>query len=272
MDWLLGKNTNPNKYEIEIAQSIDSYCANDKDVYYLTRRVNDLQLRVEALEKTIEKINSTEYCESKLEVLDKYNLTAVKCGETTYHNHLTSPITGESMILGITPANEETPTTQNGNSHEETESNNGNTDGQTQENGHSENVLMSSQNGHENEQSVVDDKKTIKMAINLPINDLTKDFIMKATVFLSSFTIFTMFLRITLPLQQGMFYVVSTKVKSKFIRKNNNPGSFKPLPVGLGQFKNRRHSKFYLYTFDQNGFCFYFGRILLFHIQVVVPL
>ena len=184
MDWLLGKNTDPSKDEIEVAQSIDSYCASDKDVNYLMRRVSDLQLRVEALEITIEKMNSTEYCQSKIEILEKYDLAAVKCGETTYHNHLVSPITGESMILGITPANEETQTTTT--TIQQTENNEPSID---------ENVLMSGQSINTNGQSTQNNiNKVIMSGLSLQVPKPIEDFIMNAAVLMSAFTITTAFL------------------------------------------------------------------------------
>jgi len=203
MDWLLGLRNSATEDQKNIGTDLDRYFASDRDVYYLLRRVNDLQLRVEALENTIEEINETAYCQGKLEVLEKYGLPAVKCGETTYRNHIESPITGESMILGITPANEE-PTT-NGNGLEEP----------VQEDGYSESVLMSSENGN-NEQ--VDDGKVITMGISQVIDP--KEFIMRATVFLSTFTITAILLRIGLPMYQGIMYNFSMKIKSKFGKKD----------------------------------------------------
>ena len=202
MDWLTGKNKNPTDDETDIANSIDSYCASDKDVYYLVRRINDLQLRVEALENTMEQINETAYCQGKLEVLETYGLAAVKCGDTTYHNHIESPITGESMILGITP--------DNGGST-------GNNGGeQIPEDGYSESVLMSP--SIEDNEQPVDDGKVITMGISQIID--TKDFLTKTTVFLSTFTITAILLRIGLPMYQGIMYNFSMKIKSKFGKRN----------------------------------------------------
>lgn len=208
MDWLLGKNTDPTKDEIEIAQSIDSYCASDKDVNYLMRRVSDLQLRVEALEITIEKMNSTEYCQSKIEILEKYDLAAVKCGETTYHNHLVSPITGESMILGITPANEETQTTT--------------TVEQTEDSGteFDENALMSGQSYNTNGQSTQNNiNKVIMSGLSLQVPKPIEDFIMNAAVLMSAFTITTAFLGIAWPSLKGHNLFKTSAKKTSYMKK-----------------------------------------------------
>jgi hypothetical protein len=106
VNWLLGKNPYPEDYEVQVAKSLDSYFASDKDTYYLLTRVNDLQLRVEALENSMDKIAAEEYCRGKLEVLVKYGLNGVKCGDTMYSNHQISPVTGEDVIIGITPVND----------------------------------------------------------------------------------------------------------------------------------------------------------------------
>jgi len=72
----------------DLAIILDSYFASDKDVWTLSNKVKQLELRIEALERTIEKTSSEEYCESKITMMKIYNLTSVKCGEnsTTYWN------------------------------------------------------------------------------------------------------------------------------------------------------------------------------------------
>jgi len=109
VNWLLGNNPFAENHEKEIGVSLDNYFASDSDVRYLMLRINDLQLRVEALEHAIEEVAAEEHCEGKLKVLAKYGLKGVKCGDTTYLNHFKSPITGEDIIYGITPVNGETP-------------------------------------------------------------------------------------------------------------------------------------------------------------------
>ena len=106
IDWLLGKNSHPSDTEKRIATNLDSYFASDRDTYYLLLRIRDLEFRVESLENAMNEIAADEYCRGKLEVLVKYNLTGVSCGNTYYHNHMKSS-NGEDIIIGITPANEE---------------------------------------------------------------------------------------------------------------------------------------------------------------------
>jgi len=110
INWLLGKNKDPYESEVRIGSSLDKYFASDKDVYYLFLRLRDLEYRVEALENTMDKTTSEAYCQGKLEVLTKYNLTGVSCGETFYHNHFKDP-TGKDIILGITPLEDGTDAT-----------------------------------------------------------------------------------------------------------------------------------------------------------------
>lgn len=106
IEWLLGIETSPSEEEVEIATSLDSYFASDKDASYLLRRVNDLTFRVEALENAMDDIASEAYCRGKQKVMLDYNLEGVRCDDTTWFNHQLSP-TGEEMLIGITPVNGE---------------------------------------------------------------------------------------------------------------------------------------------------------------------
>jgi len=103
VDWLLGINSLASKNEEIIGRKLDSYFASDKDVYYLNMKVNELELRLEALERTMEGIASDAYCQGKLGLMLDYNMRWVRCGDTQYHNHLTDPATGEEIVIGITP-------------------------------------------------------------------------------------------------------------------------------------------------------------------------
>lgn len=103
VDWLLGNNELPSKNEVTVARKLDSYFASDKDVYYLNNKMSELQLRLEALERTIQKTQADAYCQGKLDMMKDYNMEWVKCGDTTYHNHLKDPVTGEDMVVTITP-------------------------------------------------------------------------------------------------------------------------------------------------------------------------
>jgi len=78
---------------------------NDLSKVFVTRseyqqqetNLNYLLLRVRALEHTVEKINETAYCQGKIETMLEYNLTSVKCGNTTYFN---DPKLG---VYGVSP-------------------------------------------------------------------------------------------------------------------------------------------------------------------------
>ena len=104
IDWLFGRNPAPVKEEVDIGNSLDSYFASDKDLLYVLRRVNDLTLRVEALENSMDEVASEAYCRGKLKVMMDYGLDGVRCDDTTYFNHMYTP-TGEDLVIGITPVN-----------------------------------------------------------------------------------------------------------------------------------------------------------------------
>jgi len=104
IDWLFGRSSAPTQAEVEIGRNLDSYFASDADAYYLLRRINDLQFRVEALEYSMDEIASEAYCRGKLQVMMDYGLEGVRCDDTTFFNHQLSP-TGEEMVIGITPVN-----------------------------------------------------------------------------------------------------------------------------------------------------------------------
>ena len=86
--WLNGNGNSVYAKAKELAMILDSYFASDKDVWIMTNKIKQLELRIEALERTIEETNPEEYCNSKLDMMKLYNLTSVKCGEnsTTYWN------------------------------------------------------------------------------------------------------------------------------------------------------------------------------------------
>lgn len=60
-----------------------------------------LTMRIEALENTLMQTRAEAYCQGKIEVMKKYNLTRVTCGNTTYYPP--KIIGNQSMIIGITP-------------------------------------------------------------------------------------------------------------------------------------------------------------------------
>lgn len=62
----------------------------------LVQKVNILNLRVTALERTLEAINTTAYCNGRMSAMQEFNATSVTCGAATYYNtHM--------GIIGIEP-------------------------------------------------------------------------------------------------------------------------------------------------------------------------
>ena len=220
IEWLLGLNLSPLKEEVEIGRSLDRYFASDRDTSYLLKRLNELTLRVEALENTMNEVASEAYCRGKLKVMLDYDLQGVKCNETTYFNHQYSP-TGEEMIIGITPVDgeeekpkipEEIPIEDN-----ETEVN--------------ESVLLSEQGSSTETQTTtttIDIKKIIHLGLNLPVPKPIEDFIMNAAILMSSFTITTTFLGLGWPAIKGhVLFRTGTKKRTNHIKTKNTRRSLK---------------------------------------------
>lgn len=88
VDWLKGGGDTVYTKAKDIGMVLDSYFASDKDVWFLSNKINQLELRIEALERTVEKTSSEEYCQSKIAMMKDYNMTSVKCGtnSTVYWN------------------------------------------------------------------------------------------------------------------------------------------------------------------------------------------
>jgi hypothetical protein len=86
--WLMGSGNTIYAQSKDIAMTLDSYFANKNDVWTLNNKINQLQLRVEALERTTENVSAEAYCQAKLDMMKEYNLTGVKCGtnSTMYWN------------------------------------------------------------------------------------------------------------------------------------------------------------------------------------------
>jgi len=83
VEWLLGRDTNPPQSYKQIGVALDSYFASDRDVWILVNKIKELEVRIEALEKTMERIASEDYCEMKVDAMMKYDLSYVKCGENS---------------------------------------------------------------------------------------------------------------------------------------------------------------------------------------------
>ena len=77
----MGRETNPPEGYKKIGIALDSYFASDRDVWILVNKIKELEVRIEALEKTMDKIASDEYCEVKKDILVEYDLAYIRCGE-----------------------------------------------------------------------------------------------------------------------------------------------------------------------------------------------
>ena len=86
--WLSGNGDSVYANARDLAMILESYFASDKDVWILANRINQLELRVESLERTLEEIAPEEFCDVKVDMMKMYNLTGVKCGvnSTIYWN------------------------------------------------------------------------------------------------------------------------------------------------------------------------------------------
>ena len=60
--------------------------------------------RLEAVERTLEKVYPEEYCESKLSVLADYGMESTKCGNVTYHL-MSSNLELTDQIIGVKAVN-----------------------------------------------------------------------------------------------------------------------------------------------------------------------
>jgi hypothetical protein len=72
----------------DVGTLLRNYFATNKDVHTLANKVKELEIRIEALERTMENTSSEEYCQSKIDLMKEYNLTGVRCGinSTIYWN------------------------------------------------------------------------------------------------------------------------------------------------------------------------------------------
>ena len=72
----------------DLAMILSSYFASNKDVWTLNNKINQQDLRIQTLERTMETIASEAYCQAKQDVMNEYNLTGVRCGKnsTIYWN------------------------------------------------------------------------------------------------------------------------------------------------------------------------------------------
>ena len=109
--YFYGTTANPHPTAISIFNSLNSVFVNRADEQVINAKLDNLNYRVIALEKSLERLNSTVYCQAKLEVMQEYNLSWVKCGEnsTYYYNNVNSA--NGKIIVGIESLDFETTTT-----------------------------------------------------------------------------------------------------------------------------------------------------------------
>jgi hypothetical protein len=88
INWLMGNGESVYSKAKDLAMILDSYFASDRDVWILSNRISQLELRTEALERAMENTSAEAYCQAKLDMMKEYNLTGVKCGinSTMYWN------------------------------------------------------------------------------------------------------------------------------------------------------------------------------------------
>jgi len=88
IDWLSGRGDYVISQAREIAVILSSYFASQKDLWVLSSKVKQQDIRIEALEKTMDEIAPDMYCKAKLDLMKEYNLSGVTCGanSTMYVN------------------------------------------------------------------------------------------------------------------------------------------------------------------------------------------
>lgn len=98
INWILGKEKNPTVDEQGFALQLTRGFVTRQEYYNLLLQNQQLNLRVEALERTVSQKESEAYCQAKIDMLQEYDLSTVSCENTTYFNHIF-----EGQIFGITP-------------------------------------------------------------------------------------------------------------------------------------------------------------------------
>jgi len=85
-----------------IFTSLNSVFVNRAEGQVINDKLDNLNMRVLTLERTMEKVNATAYCEGKMSVLKEYNLSWVKCGtNSTYYYNVDPKQFGGNDIIGI---------------------------------------------------------------------------------------------------------------------------------------------------------------------------
>ena len=105
VDWFLGLSRTASSSQKELIYQLSRMFVTKPELERLRIENEQLQLRIEALERTIEEANPEEYCQGKLDMMLDYDMRWVTCGDTKYHNHLIDPLTGEDIVVAIAPMN-----------------------------------------------------------------------------------------------------------------------------------------------------------------------
>ncbi|MCX6820893.1 MAG: hypothetical protein NT016_03010 [Candidatus Aenigmarchaeota archaeon] len=112
IDWLAGRTKDAPAGYKAVGSALGSYFATKQDLAMVADNsygnINRLGIRLEAVERTLERITPEEYCQVKVELMLKYNLSAVKCGEnsTFYYKIPNSNSPNGYDIIGVTAGSE----------------------------------------------------------------------------------------------------------------------------------------------------------------------
>jgi len=93
VNYIFGLEDTYNNYILSIIYDLSRIFVN-KWEYQQT--IQDLTFRINTLEKAVQTINRTAYCQGMIDTMLQYNLTKVKCLNTTYYNM-------DGKVIGITP-------------------------------------------------------------------------------------------------------------------------------------------------------------------------
>jgi len=95
--YFYGKAEFPHPTAVSIFNSLNAVFMNKIEGQLINTKLNILNTRVTALEKAVESMNKTAWCNGRIETMREFNLTSVTCGNTTYYNQ------NSQYIMAITP-------------------------------------------------------------------------------------------------------------------------------------------------------------------------
>lgn len=98
VNWLLGIEE-PNDYDKSIGNELARAFVTRQEFENILIENQYLQWRVEALEKTVEKVASEAYCKAKIEMMFEYNFTSIECGNKTYFRVNPEHYQGNNVIM-----------------------------------------------------------------------------------------------------------------------------------------------------------------------------